>query len=107
MKARYVVPLALTLVGCSSTILHPATLTPDQASNLAQQLANEKAQTLYNCQPFRNGPPAQFAQGCWVWRDRRGQGNGDVEATVKFAADGAKPDVNVILLDSKAILRFR
>lgn len=79
-----------------------STLTGAQALALAQQLANEKAQTLYNCQPFRNGPPAKLVQGYWVWHDQRGQGAGDVEATVKFAADGTNPDVNVILLDSRS-----
>jgi biopolymer transport protein ExbD len=79
------------------------TLTGPQALALAQQLANEKAQALYNCQPFRNGPPAKLVQGYWVWHDQRGQGAGDVEATVKFAADGTNPDVNVILLDSRPV----
>jgi hypothetical protein len=84
-----------------SVMVTSSTLTAAQALALAEQLANEKAQTLYNCQPFRNGPPAKLVQGYWVWHDQRGQGAGDVEATVKFAADGTNPDVNVILLDSR------
>jgi biopolymer transport protein ExbD len=84
-----------------SVMVTSSTLTAARALALAEQLANEKAQTLYNCQPFRNGPPAQLVQGYWVWHDRRGQGEVDLEATVKFAADGTNPDVNVILLDSR------
>jgi hypothetical protein len=68
-------------------------------------LANEKAKTLFNCQPFRNGTPAQFVQGHWVWHDLRGQGSGDLEATVTFAFDGANPDVSVTQLDSQGRLR--
>jgi len=105
MKTRYLIPLALALLGCSSTTPRTATLTTDQAGSLAQQLANEKAKTLFNCQPFRNGTPAQFVQGHWVWHDLRGQGSGDLEATVTFAFDGANPDVSVTQLDSQGRLR--
>jgi hypothetical protein len=76
-------------------------LTGAQAEALAEKLANEKAQALYHCQPFRNGTPAQWVQGYWVWHDLRAQGTLDLEATVKFAADGTHPDVRVILLDSR------
>src|ERR1035441_7157272 len=104
MKTLYLIPLALALLGCSSTPQRTSgtsTLTAEQAGSLAQQLANEKAKTLFNCQPFRNGPPAQLVQGHWVWHDLRGQGSGDLEATVKFALDGANPDVSVTRLDSQ------
>lgn len=76
-----------------------------QAGALAQRLANEKAQTLFNCQPFRNRSPAKFVQGHWVWHDLRGQGAGDIEATVEFALDGANPDVRVVQLDNRARLQ--
>lgn len=105
MKTRYLIPLALALLGCSSPKPLLATLTADQAGTLAQQLANEKAQTLFNCQPFREGPPSRFVQGRWVWRDRRGHGFTDIEGTVEFEAD--EPNVNVILLDSRAMLLER
>ncbi len=82
---------------------HTGPLTGAQAEALAEQLANEKAKALYNCQPFRKGTPATFVQRHWVWHDLRGQGSSDVEATVKFAADGTNPEVNVILLDSRLI----
>ena len=81
-------------------------LTGAQAEALAEQLANAKAKALYNCQPFRKGTPAQFVQGHWVWHDLRGQGSLDVEATVKFAADGTNPEVDVILLDSRHSLQL-
>ncbi len=44
-------------------------LTADQAGTLARQLANETSQSLYHCQPFRNGQPARFVQGRWLWRE--------------------------------------
>ena len=104
MKTLYLIPLALALLGCSSSTPRPSTLTSDQAGVLAQQLANEKAQALFNCQPFHNGPPAQFVQGHWAWHDLRGKGSGDIEATVEFATDGGKPNVNVARLDSRRII---
>jgi hypothetical protein len=76
-------------------------LTGAQAEAFAEQLANEKSQALYKCQPFRNGTPAKLVQGYWIWHDLRAQGPLDVEATVKFAEDGSQPDVRVILLDNR------
>jgi hypothetical protein len=90
----------LLLAGCCTTP-HATKLTAEQAGALALQLANEKAQALYNCQPFRNGRPAELAQGKWVWHDRRTQGAVDVEATVRFALDGTDPDVKVTPQDSR------
>ena len=89
------------LAGCSTTGPHTSPLIAEQAGALAQRLANEKAQALYNCQPFRNGPPAQFVQGHWTWHDLKAQGQGDAEATVEFKADGTEPKVKVIWLDSR------
>jgi hypothetical protein len=103
MKTRYLIPLVLPLLGCSSTIPRATTLTAEQATALAQELANEKAQRLFNCQPFRNGLPAQFVRGRWAWHDLRGQGSGDIEANVGFAVDGANPEVNVMLLDNRQL----
>jgi hypothetical protein len=104
MRIQLLIPLLAILVGCSSTPTRTATLTADQAGTLAQHLANQKAQTLYNSQPFRNGPPARFAQGHWTWHDLRAQGQGDLEATVTFAADGADPKVTVLRLESRPVL---
>ena len=100
MKTRYLILLAFALLGCSSTAPRATPLTADQAGALAQKLANEKAQTLFNCQPFRNGPPAKFVQGHWAWHAFRAQGAGDIDATVEFEADGAKPSVSVTQLYS-------
>jgi hypothetical protein len=104
MKTRYFIPLALALLGCSSTTTRTTTLTADQAGALAQQLANGKAQTLFKCQPFRNGPAASFVRGHWVWHDLRGYGGGDIEATVEFAVNGANPDIRILQLESRARL---
>ena len=105
MKTRYLILLALALLGCSSTTPRATPLTADQAGALAQKLANEKARTLFNCQPFRKGPPAQFVQGHWAWHALRGQGIGDIEATVEFAANGANPQVNVTRLANESMFR--
>ena len=59
------------------------------------------AQTQFQCQPFRGGPPAHFVQGQWVWRDLKAHGQTDLEARVRFAPDGASPSVTVILLDNR------
>jgi hypothetical protein len=104
MKTRYLIPLALALLGCSRATPRTTPLTAGQAGALAQQLANEKAQALFHCQPFHDGPPAQFVQGHWTWHDQRGQGSGDVEATVEFEANGAKPKISVVPLESRARL---
>jgi hypothetical protein len=85
----------------SGTTPRSTSLTAEQAGALALQLANEKAQALYNCQPFRNGPPAELVQKKWVWHDRRTQGAVDIEASVRFGLDGAHPDVEITPLDSR------
>jgi biopolymer transport protein ExbD len=76
-------------------------LTGAQAEAKAVELANEKAQALYNCQPFQKGRPAELVDGYWVWTAGRPYGAADLEATVKFAADGTNPEVTVNLLDSR------
>ena len=101
MKRRHILLLALALAGCSITP-RSTSLSAEQAAQLARRLANDKAQTSYNCQPFHNGPRAQFQGGHWVWHQRRAHGTADIEATVEFAADGAKPTVSVALLDSSS-----
>ncbi len=102
MKTPCLLVLLLALVGCTpGRPPPPASLTPAQASDLARRLANDKAQALYNCRPFSDGPSAQFVQGYWVWHYRRGYSQADLEATVKFAKDGANPTVSVVLLDSR------
>jgi hypothetical protein len=107
MKTLIAIPLALLLVGCSSTSPPPvAALSPDQAKVLAQHIANEQAQTLYGQRPFSNGAPARIHDGGWIWRDRRACGSGDMEATVILAADGSPRHVKVLLLDSRTMLNW-
>jgi len=101
MRLLSLVALAVALVGCSGGKPHRAALTPQQASDLALRLANEKAQAVYKIQPFRAGPSAQFVQERWLWNERRGLGFADVEAIVNFAPDGSNPIVSVLLLDSR------
>jgi hypothetical protein len=75
-------------------------LTAEQAAALAQKMANEKAQSLYGIAPFSNRATAEFTHGSWAWHELQGWGSGDIEATVSFEADGAKPSVSVKRLDS-------
>jgi hypothetical protein len=92
--------LALGLVGCR----HSVPLTNEKASDLARSLANAKAQELYACQPFNDGPTARFDKGLWVWHDQRGRGLVDYEATVELAADGTVKRVDVDLLSTQPLL---
>ena len=100
-------PLLALMVGCSSTPTRTPALTSEQAGSLAQELANEKAQSLYHCQPFQRAQPAQFIEGHWTWHQIQGQGKGDVEAQVEFKANGADPKVSVMRLESVPISRLR
>ena len=86
---------------------HGAPLSVEQATALARKLANERAQAQYQCQPFRDGPSAEFIQGQWVWSDLKARGQLDVDASVSFAADGSNPSVRVTLLDNQPNPRFR
>jgi hypothetical protein len=104
MKIPSILLLMLSLVGCTPDKPHTTALSAAQATVLALRLANEKAQALYQCRPYINGPAALLSEGYWVWHDRRGQGQVDFEATVKFATNGADPSVSVVLLDSRGIL---
>ena len=104
MKTKYLIPLVAFVVGCNSTATHTPPLTPDKAGSLAQQLANEKAQALYHCQPFQKTEPAQFIDGHWVWHQIQGQGKGDLEARIEFKPDGADPKITLTRLESIPII---
>ncbi len=95
------VAAVLMMVGCSADGPSPARLDTGSATDLAQKLANDKAEALYRCRPFSNGPPAHLIGGAWVWHDRQGQGQIDLDATVRFGSNGANPNVRVELLDSR------
>ena len=103
MKILHVSALVLLLVGCGTSTPHAASLTANRAATVARQLANEKAQALYACQPFKGSQPARFVEGRWVWQDRRAYGPADLEAIVELAADGSPRRVDVTLLDSRGI----
>jgi len=105
MKPSCIIIFALLLVGCASTH-QSASLTADQAKTVAMRLANDKASTLYHCQPFRDGQSAQFVAGHWLWVQQQGFGHGDIQATVEIAANGSTNNVDVQLLDSKLPFRL-
>jgi hypothetical protein len=77
----------------------PATLSAEEARSLARRIANEKAKELYGCEPFTDWALASLDETGWFWSSRRAHGHGDLEATVRFAADGSKESVDVFLLD--------
>jgi hypothetical protein len=89
------------LAGCSTGMRQRSTLTADQADALALQLANNKALTIYNYQPFRDARTARFVQSHWEWSQRQGFGHCDLEATVKLAPDGSTNAVDIKLLDNQ------
>lgn len=104
MKTSLTLVLAVVLIGCESS-RQRASLTAEQATTVAIQLANGKASTLYQHQPFVAGQPAQFVAGHWHWVARQGFGRGDIQATVELAADGSTNSVDLQLFDSQNILR--
>ena len=100
VKTLFVVIFSFLLIGCESS-RRSASLTAEQATTVAVRLANDKAFTLYHCQPFRDGQPARFVAGQWVWVDLQGLGHGDIQATVQLAADGSTNSVDLKFLDSQ------
>ena len=100
MKTSLVVVLAFILVGCESS-RRSASLTTEQATTIAMRLANDKASTLFQHQPFVAGQPAQFVADHWLWVARQGFGHSDIQATVELAADGTTNHVDIQLSDSQ------
>jgi hypothetical protein len=103
MKTSLVVVLVFILIGCKSS-RQSASLTTEQATTTAMRLANDKASTLYQHQPFVAGQPAQFVAGHWLWVAQQGFGRGDIQATVELAADGSTNSVDLQLFESQNIL---
>jgi hypothetical protein len=100
MRTSAIIIFAVLLVGCaSSQPKQSPSLTSTQATALALQLANDKADALYHHRPFQDGRPAQFVTGKWVWSDGCGVALLDYQASVMLAADGSTNNVNVQLLD--------
>jgi hypothetical protein len=98
-------PAGATSVDAPST---GADLTPAQATQLAQKLANDHTEALYKCRPFYdfNTPPAQRFGTGWQWRVRCGHRQVDFEGSVTFGRDGRNPTVKVQLLDARADAPF-
>jgi hypothetical protein len=103
MKISYIIISAFLLVGCSSS-RQGASLTAEQAKAVAMRLANDKASSLYHCEPFRDGQSAQFVAGHWLWAERQGFGHSDFQVAVELAADGSTNNVDLQLLDSQGRL---
>jgi hypothetical protein len=104
MKTSLIIILAFIFVGCESS-RQSASLTPEQATTIAMRLANDKASTLYQCQPFVAGRSAQFVASHWLWVAQQGFGHGDIEARVELAMDGSTSKVDLQLFDSQNIVR--
>jgi hypothetical protein len=100
MKTSFIPVFAFLLVGCESS-RQSAHLTPEQATQEAIRLANNKASTLYNCQPFRDGHPAKFQEGHWIWNQELGVGRNDIQATVELAMDDSTNSVNIQLMNNE------
>jgi len=92
----------LLVTGCErSDTRQPAPATGGAAASLARRLANEQAQAVYHCQPFVVEQATVWTNRHWVWHDRRGFGQGDIEATVTLAPDLSTQNVQVSFLDSR------
>jgi hypothetical protein len=96
------------IVGAAAGWLHQhktgASLTVEQATRIARQLANDKAAALYHWQPFLGSQPARLVANQWVWTEHQGFGYGDIQADVELAPDGTAKKVEIQILDSRNIL---
>lgn len=106
MKHAVIAILGFMLVGCANP-QRSASLTPEQAQAMAIELANNQAYTRFQCRPFQDGHPAHFVAGHWVWSDKAGCGQMDMEVTVELAANGFTNRVTVQMLDNMNIISFR
>lgn len=104
MKVSFIIIAALLIVGCESS-RQSTSLTSEQATTIAIRLANDKASTLYQRQPFVAGQPAQLVAGHWLWVARQGFGHGDIQARVELAMDGSTNHVDLQLFDSQNTFR--
>jgi hypothetical protein len=99
MKISLILIPTIICTGCVTS--HRQTLTSQQATTIALQLANQKASETYQCMPFHDGQPAHLADGHWIWTGHSGYGKEDLEATVLLAVNGTMPNVELQLLDNK------
>ncbi len=98
MKTLLLAVSALLLAGCESSRTK-TWLTPEQATALCLQLANDKAEAVYHRRPFENKQPAKFEDGRWLWTGIEGVGLLDYHAKVQLAADGSTNSVDIRLTD--------
>ena len=118
MRMPFLVICAFLFIGCASSQPKDS-LSAQQATRLAIQLANTKAEAAYQRQPFHDGETARFESGgwacvagayqrqlfhddktcresgVWVWEELA---PGDIEAEVEIAADGSTNRVSLNLL---------
>lgn len=106
MKLVFIAILGFVMAGCASS-QRSASLTKEQATTKGVQLANDKANAIFHCQPFIDGKPAQFVAGHWVWTDKAAYGQMDLEVTVTLAANSSTNQVNLRMLDNMNIISFR
>jgi hypothetical protein len=100
MRALFVIALAVWFLGCRSTP-QKVTLTPQQATSLAIELANDKSVSSYGFRPFRDGlQPARLVDGRWRWTGLKAFGRGDICAVVEMSADGSTHEIDLQLLDN-------
>ncbi len=97
---------ALFLIGCA-TSQQSASLNPEQAKTIALRLANDKAFTLYHCQPFHDGEHVCFIKDRWEWSGQVPMGCADLEATVVLAEDGSTNQVSFQTLVNLNNMSFR
>ena len=91
MKIPTIIVLGFLLAGCASS-QPKATLSVGQATVLAVQLANTKAEELWQVHPFHGWRRARFESGRWMWDEL----TGNVQARVEIAADGSTNEVSVV-----------
>jgi hypothetical protein len=92
--------VTVTLIDAAGNPIHRKSLTAEQATAIARQLANGQASKLYGIQPFRDGPSAQFKDGQWRWEKHQGYGLADIQASVRLAANGSTNNTDLQLFYS-------
>lgn len=95
MKTQCIFIIAVILAGCTSG-RDRAMLTHEQAVIISSQLANDKAEELYQQDPFTDCQQAHCVRGRGVWVVQWESVHDDIRATVVLALDGATNRVEII-----------
>ena len=104
MQSSHLIILLGLVTGCSAPHTpRAASLTSERAHSLAVVLANRESHAQFGVQPFSSSAAPILSDGIWHWSERRSYGQGDLEADVSFAADGASPLVRLVILNSAAL----